>query len=77
MSRTDASVRRSRVLLTGYFLGLGVVMAVWGARMPAVQHAAHLTTGGLSLVLLAAAVGMVAGLQAGGRLARPDRLPCS
>ncbi|GHH95448.1 MFS transporter [Streptomyces capillispiralis] len=75
MSRTDASVRRSRVLLTGYFLGLGVVMAVWGARMPAVQHAAHLTTAGLSLVLLAAAVGMVAGLQAGGRLARPDRLP--
>ncbi|MCT7356427.1 MFS transporter, partial [Streptomyces sp. 15-116A] len=74
MSRTDASVRRSRVLLTGYFLGLGVVMAVWGARMPAVQHAAHLTTAGLSLVLLAAAVGMVAGLQAGGRLARPDRL---
>ncbi|MFF1280632.1 MFS transporter [Streptomyces sp. NPDC058299] len=75
MSRTDASVRCSRVLLTGYFLGLGVVMAVWGARMPAVQHAAHLTTAGLSLVLLAAAVGMVAGLQAGGRLARPDRLP--
>ncbi|MFG3078259.1 MFS transporter [Streptomyces sp. NPDC048225] len=71
----DTSLRRSRALLTGYFLGLGVVMAVWGARMPAVQHAAHLTTGSLSLVLLAAAVGMVAGLQAGGRLARPDCLP--
>ncbi|MFJ7969442.1 MFS transporter [Streptomyces sp. NPDC096324] len=71
----DVSVRRSRTLLTGYFLGLGVVMAVWGARMPAVQHAAHLTTGSLSLVLLAAALGMVAGLQAGGRLARPERLP--
>ncbi|MFJ5265489.1 MFS transporter [Streptomyces sp. NPDC088387] len=75
MNHTDASLRRSRTLLTGYFLGLGVVMAVWGARMPAVQHAAHLTTGSLSLVLLAAALGMVAGLQAGGRLARPDRLP--
>ncbi|MFF0793431.1 MFS transporter [Streptomyces spiralis] len=75
MSRTDASLRRGRALLTGYFLGLGVVMAVWGARMPAVQNAAHLTTGSLSLVLLAAAVGMVAGLQAGGRLARPERLP--
>ncbi|MGQ4376510.1 MFS transporter [Streptomyces sp. SAS_267] len=71
----DVSVRRSRALLTGYFLGLGVVMAVWGARMPAVQHAAHLTTGSLSLILLAAALGMVAGLQAGGRLARPERLP--
>ncbi|WP_308314216.1 MFS transporter [Streptomyces sp. GbtcB7] len=75
MSRPDASLRRSRALLTGYFLGLGVVMAVWGARMPAVQNAAHLTTGSLSLVLLAAALGMVAGLQAGGRLARPERLP--
>ncbi|MEU2778001.1 MFS transporter [Streptomyces sp. NPDC007162] len=75
MSHSDVALRRSRVLLTGYFLGLGVEMAVWGARMPAVQHAAHLTTGSLSLVLLAAAAGMVAGLQAGGRLARPERLP--
>ncbi|GAU70715.1 putative major facilitator superfamily transporter [Streptomyces sp. NBRC 110611] len=75
MSRTTASARRSRGLLTGYFLGLGVVMAVWGARMPAVQQAAHLSTAHLALVLLAAALGMVAGLQAGGRLARPARLP--
>ncbi|GGS93097.1 MFS transporter [Streptomyces chromofuscus] len=67
--------RRSRGLLTGYFLGLGVVMAVWGARMPAVQQAAHLSTAHLALVLLAAALGMVAGLQIGGRLARPARLP--
>ncbi|MGW4345294.1 MFS transporter [Streptomyces sp. NPDC004690] len=75
MSRTDTSVRRSQAVLRSYFRGLGVVMAVWGARMPAVQDTAHLTTAGLSLVLLAAALGMVAGLQAGGRLARPDRLP--
>ncbi|MGX1134917.1 MFS family permease [Streptomyces glaucescens] len=75
MSRSTASARRSRGLLTGYFLGLGAVMAVWGARMPAVQQAAHLTTVQLSLVLLAAAVGMVAGLHRGGRLARPERLP--
>lgn len=75
MSHPSLSVRGSRTLLTGYFLGLGVVMAVWGARMPAVLHAAHLSTAQLSLVLLAAALGMVAGLQAGGWLARPDRLP--
>ncbi|MGW0137520.1 MFS transporter [Streptomyces calvus] len=75
MSRTTAPARRSRGLLTGYFLGLGMVMAVWGARMPAVQQAAHLSTAHLSLVLLAAAFGMVAGLQTGGRLARPERLP--
>ncbi|MCG7207333.1 MFS transporter [Streptomyces arenae] len=66
---------RSRRLLIGYFAGLGVVMAVFSARMPAVQSAAEVSTGGLALVLLAAALGMVAGLQAGGRLARPARLP--
>ncbi|MGW7423587.1 MFS transporter [Streptomyces sp. NPDC054813] len=67
--------RRSRGLLTGYFLGLGAVMAVWGTRMPAVQQATHLSTAHLALVLLAAALGMVAGLQTAGRLARPTRLP--
>ncbi|KUM99339.1 MFS transporter [Streptomyces yokosukanensis] len=75
MSHTTASARHSRGLLTCYFLGLGMVMAVWGARMPAVQQAAHLSTAQLSLVLLAAALGMVAGLCSGGRLARPERLP--
>ncbi|MET9987939.1 MFS transporter, partial [Streptomyces rochei] len=75
MSAVSAADRHSRALLTGYFLGLGAIMAVWGARMPAVQQAAHLGTAGLALVLLAAAVGMVAGLQLGGRYARPARLP--
>ncbi|MGA4902872.1 MFS transporter [Streptomyces griseoincarnatus] len=75
MSAESGADRHSRMLLTGYFLGLGAIMAVWGARMPAVQQAAHLSTGGLALVLLAAAVGMVAGLQLGGRCARPERLP--
>ncbi|MGC0405311.1 MFS family permease [Streptomyces sp. SAI-126] len=75
MSHLLASARRERTVLTGYFLGLGAVMALWGARMPAVQHAAHLSTGRLSLVLLAAALGMVAGLTTGGRLARPELLP--
>lgn len=56
----------ARRLLTAYFAGMGALMAVWGARMPAVQAVAHLSTGQLSIVLLAAAVGMVAGLQAGG-----------
>ncbi|MEE1765322.1 MFS transporter [Streptomyces sp. SP18BB07] len=75
MKTAPVTIRRSRVLLTGYFFGLGVVMAIWGARMPAVQQAAHLSTAHLGLVLLAAALGMVAGLQAAGRLERPERLP--
>ncbi|MFJ8787209.1 MFS transporter [Streptomyces sp. NPDC102476] len=72
-----APPRAARRLLIGFFVGLGVVMAVWGARMPAVQAAAHLGPGRLSVVLLAAAAGMVAGLQIGGRLAQrhgPARL---
>ncbi|SNT34049.1 MFS transporter [Actinacidiphila glaucinigra] len=60
----------ARRLLTGYFVGMGALMAVWGARMPAVQSAAHLSAGQLSLVLLGAAAGMVAGLYAGGRIAQ-------
>ncbi|MGQ4436635.1 MULTISPECIES: MFS transporter [unclassified Streptomyces] len=75
MSRPPASARRTHAVLTGYFLSLGVVMAVWGARMPAIQYAAQLSTARLSLVLLAAALGMVAGLTIGGRYVRPERLP--
>ncbi|MBB5912771.1 hypothetical protein BJY24_001638 [Nocardia transvalensis] len=62
-------------MLTGYFAGLGVVMAVWGTRIPAVQESAGLDTAGLAAVLLAAAIGMVGGLQVGGRFAEPARLP--
>ncbi|MDX3075813.1 MFS transporter [Streptomyces sp. MI02-7b] len=67
----------ARRLLTGYYVGLGALMAVWGTRMPAVQSAAHLTPGLLSLVLLASAAGIVAGLYLGGRIAHrhgPARL---
>ncbi|MBE1594146.1 MULTISPECIES: hypothetical protein [Streptomyces] len=43
MSTTTAHAPvHGRRLLTGYFAALGVVMAVWGARMPAVQQAADL-----------------------------------
>ncbi|ELP65908.1 MFS transporter [Streptomyces sp. WI04-05B] len=66
-----------RRLLLGVFAVMGIVMAVWGTRMPSVQRVTNLGTGHLSLVLLGAAVGMVAGLQLGGRLADrhgPSRL---
>ncbi|MBP5935398.1 MFS transporter [Streptomyces sp. LBUM 1476] len=62
-------------MLAGYFALLGTVMAVWGARIPDVQHAAGLDTAGLALVLLAAAAGMVTGLRAGARLVTPARRP--
>lgn len=72
-----APPRAARRVLTGYYGGHGVVMAVWGARMPAVQAAAQLSPGHLAEVLFAAAASMVAGLHLGGRLAHrhgPARL---
>ncbi|MFF4188471.1 MFS transporter [Streptomyces sp. NPDC001691] len=68
-TRVAPSMQRSRLLLIGYFATLGVVMAVWGARMPAVRAAADLQSGGLAVVLLSAAAGMVGGLLIGGRIA--------
>lgn len=64
-----APPRADRRVLIRFFCIPGMVMAVWGARMPAVQAAAHLGPGRLALVLLGAAAGMVAGVQAGGRWA--------
>ncbi|TLF72954.1 MFS transporter [Nocardia cyriacigeorgica] len=69
------ALARDRALLTGYFVGLGVVTAVWGTRIPAVQEAAGLDTAGLAAVLLAAAVGMVTGLRVGGQIAARHGLP--
>ncbi|MFD4574735.1 MFS transporter [Streptomyces sp. NPDC058417] len=73
----SAAPTRDRRLLLGVFAVMGLVMAVWGTRMPSVQRVANLGTAHLSLVLLGAAVGIVAGLQLGGRLADrhgPSRL---
>ena len=67
-----AQMRRQRRLVSGYFACAGIVTAVWGARLPSVQARLHLGPGGLSVGLLCAAAGMVAGLQAGGLLA--DRI---
>ena len=61
--------RVQRRALNGYFAAAGVVMAVWGARLPSVQARLHLGDGSLSIGLLSAAAGMVLGLQLGGRLA--------
>ncbi|MGW2686424.1 MFS transporter [Streptomyces sp. NPDC001414] len=75
--RSAAATTADRRLLIAVFAALGVVMAVWGARMPAVQAASALGPGQLALILLAAAAGMVVGLRLGSRLAHtygPSRL---
>jgi MFS family permease len=76
-TENDPQVASARRLLVAVFAVLGIVTAAWGARMPAVQAAANVGPGQLAVALLAAAAGMVAGLQAGGRIAQrhgPARL---
>lgn len=68
-ARQLTPLRADRRVLIRFFAVPGMAMAVWGARMPAVQAAAHLGPGRLALVLLGAAAGMVLGVQAGGRWA--------
>ncbi|MFI6688028.1 MFS transporter [Streptomyces sp. NPDC050485] len=68
-AQLSAEVRRSRWLLTGYFVIQGVAMATWATRLPAVQEAAGLTPGALSLALLAASTAMISMLLVSGRLA--------
>ncbi|MFJ8018725.1 hypothetical protein [Streptomyces sp. NPDC096311] len=41
----SAPPTRDRRLLLGVFAVLGLVMAIWGTRMPAVQSAANLGPG--------------------------------
>jgi MFS family permease len=65
---TAAELRRQRLLSTGYFALAGITMALWGARLPALQARLHLHTATLSLGLLGAAAGMTLGLNLGGRL---------
>jgi len=65
---TDARLRRQRLVCCAYFALAGITMALWGARLPAVQARLHLDTASLSAGLFSAAAGMAVGLTAGGRL---------
>ena len=64
--------RRQRATVSAYFAIAGIVMAIWGTRLPSIQAQLHAGPGALSLGLLGAAAGMVTGLHAGGRIA--DRI---
>jgi MFS family permease len=72
-STTDAAVsgavRTARVVHTAGFAVQGAVVALWGTRLPAVQHAAGLSTGQLAIVLAAVSGGLLVGLQLAGRWA--------
>jgi MFS family permease len=56
------------VAVSLYFLVMGTAAGVWVSRIPAVKQQAHLSDGALGAALFAAAVGLVAGTLAGGRL---------
>lgn len=61
-------LRRTRLAVTVVFLLLGVSMASWAARIPAVKAELHLTNGTLGLVLLGPAVGALVAMPASGAL---------
>ncbi|HEU5160670.1 MAG TPA: MFS transporter [Streptosporangiaceae bacterium] len=63
-----AEMRRARVAVLAYFFLLGMVSAVWVARIPAIKHRLELTDGSLGVALLAMPVGLVLVMPICGRL---------
>ncbi|MFI6600986.1 MFS transporter [Nonomuraea sp. NPDC050536] len=61
-------MRRARVAVYLLFLLAGMAIGTWTARIPAIKHSLGLSDGGLSLALLAIALGAIAGMQVVGRL---------
>src|SRR5262245_42732448 len=61
-------VRRARIAVLTYFFLLGMVGAVWVARMPAIKHRLELTDGTLGAALLAMPAGLVVVILVCGRL---------
>jgi MFS family permease len=60
--------RRARAAVLTYFFLLGMVGAVWVARIPAIKHRLELSDGTLGLALLAAPAGLVLVMLICGRL---------
>jgi MFS family permease len=63
-----AEMRRARVAVLAYFFLLGMVGAVWVARIPAIKHHLELSDGTLGVALLAMPVGLVLVMSVCGRL---------
>jgi MFS family permease len=61
-------IRRARVAVLAYFFLLGMVGAVWVARIPAIKHRLELSDGTLGAALLAMPVGLVVVMLVSGRL---------
>lgn len=63
-----AKMRRARVAVLLYFFLLGMIGAVWVARIPAIKHRLELTDGALGAALLAMPAGLVVVMLVCGRL---------
>ncbi|MFJ9624754.1 MFS transporter [Streptomyces sp. NPDC101181] len=66
----DATTRRWRAALFLFMLAIGVSMASWVARTPAVRDALEVSTGAMGLVLFGLSVGSMAGVLVSGGLVR-------
>jgi MFS family permease len=68
METTAGLQRRARIAVLTYFFLLGMVGAVWVARIPAIKHRLDLSDGTLGAALLAGPVGLVLVMLVCGRL---------
>ncbi|MEU1172011.1 MFS transporter [Streptomyces microflavus] len=66
----DARTRRWRAALFLFMLAIGVSMASWVARTPAVRDALDVSTGSMGLVLFGLSIGSMAGVLVSGGLVR-------
>ncbi|MFJ7083058.1 MFS transporter [Streptomyces griseus] len=66
----DTATRRWRAALFLFMLAIGVSMASWVARTPAVRDALEVSTGSMGLVLFGLSVGSMAGVLVSGGLVR-------
>jgi HAD superfamily hydrolase (TIGR01509 family) len=67
-SSPDSRDRAARLALTLVFLGDGLLLGSWAARIPAIQDAASLTNTELGVALFAASVGALIAMPVTGRL---------
>ncbi len=61
-------MRATRVVITLFFLGDGLLLGSWASRIPAVQAQAHLSNATLGIALFASSLGALVAMPVAGRL---------
>ncbi len=69
MTGPEPRLRRGRAAIAVYFILLGIAIATWSSRIPAIKHDLHLSDSALGLALFAIPFGSVLTFPVTGRLA--------